>query len=459
MLVQQLGAMVVGRWYEITFTVSAWVSGSLKSDNFVQAGLTLASGVGVYKVIGLSSSTTFAFLRASANVDLTIDSISVREVLGNHAYQTTTTSRPTLSARYNLFANTEDASAWTKTRGDTGTSPVVTPDAAVAPNGTLSADRCVMSRGSGTTSAAYSLVYQSASHSVATVSLRSVWMRSFTGANQTVLLYDGSQAIGRVVTVTPAWQQFFLTGGTAAAVSSLVIGTRGGDPGTYYASGGDPNLDILIWGMDLRAASDGVGLPPYQRVVDANTYDTAGFPLYLQFDGVDDFLQTASVDFSGTDKLFASAALRKLSDAAAGIVVELSLVSNSNPGAFALLAPSGTNPTLGVYLRGATTVITNIPSGIASPASRVLTGVFDLAAAITQQARTRINGQPSGVSTSIDAGGGVFGSYPLYVGKRGLNTSTMFNGRLYSLLIRGAATPDATIATVESYLNQKARVY
>jgi len=35
----------------------------------------------------------------------------------------------------------------------------------------------------------------------------------------------------------------------------------------------------------------------------------------------------------------------------------------------------------------------------------------------------------------------------------------MFNGRLYGLLIRGAATPDATIDTVESYLNSKARIY
>lgn len=56
------------------------------------------------------------------------------------------------------------------------------------------------------------------------------------------------------------------------------------------------------------------------------------------------------------------------------------------------------------------------------------------------------------------AGTGNFGNYPIYIGRRG-GASLPFNGRLYSLLIRGAATPDATIAKVERYLNQKARIY
>ena len=39
---------------------------------------------------------------------------------------------------------------------------------------------------------------------------------------------------------------------------------------------------------DLRVKRDDSMLPAYQAVVDANTYDTVGFPLYLKFDKVDD---------------------------------------------------------------------------------------------------------------------------------------------------------------------------
>jgi len=172
---------------------------------------------------------------------------------------------------------------------------------------------------------------------------------------------------------------------------------------------------------------------------------------------VDDFLQTASVDFSGTNKLLATAALRKLSDSAAGTVVELSAVSNTSNGSFALLAPAGPNDTLAVYMRGATALTTTVPSGIPSPASRVFTGVMDTSAAVGSQSRSRLNGAHYAYAPQ-DSGGGNFGNYPLYIGRRG-GTSLPFNGRLYSLLIRGAATPDATIATVERYLNSKARIY
>lgn len=455
LVVAQLSALVIGRWYEVTFVISAWVSGTIKAEGL--SVIPPVSGVGTYTHRGTALAPTLSITRSSANVDVTIDSISVKELFGNHAYQATTTSRPTLSARYNLLTNTENATAWTKTQGDTGVLPVVTPDAALAPNGTLSADRCVMSRGLGATNAAFSLMFLSASHTSATVSVRSIWMRSFTGENQAVLLYDGSQTVGRVVTVTPQWQQFFLTGGNAAVGSSLVVGTRGGDPGTYYASGGDPNLDILVWGMDVRAANDGVGLPPYQRVVDAANYDTAGFPRYLKFDGVDDFLQTAAVDFSGTDKLFATAALRKLSDSVAGIVVELSAVSNTSNGSFALLAPAGANDTLAVYMRGATALTTSVPSGIPSPTSRVFTGVMDLSAAVGKQSQSRVNGARYAYA-SQDSGGGNFGVYPLYIGRRG-GTGLPLNGRIYGLVIRSNFASEAQLAAVERHLNQKARIY
>jgi hypothetical protein len=92
-----------------------------------------------------------------------------------------------------------------------------------------------------------------------------------------------------------------------------------GTNGFTYA--GDGTSGIYIWGADLRVANTGVNLPPYQRVNTATDYDTAGFPHYLRFDGVDDFLQTSSINFTSTDKMTVFAGVRKLSDAAASALV------------------------------------------------------------------------------------------------------------------------------------------
>uniref|UniRef100_UPI0026294541 hypothetical protein n=1 Tax=Zoogloea sp. TaxID=49181 RepID=UPI0026294541 len=53
---------------------------------------------------------------ASAGAVTYFDAISIKELPGNHRYQPSTTSRPTLSGRYNLVTRTEDptSSAWIK---------------------------------------------------------------------------------------------------------------------------------------------------------------------------------------------------------------------------------------------------------------------------------------------------------------------------------------------------------
>lgn len=454
----QIGGLTPGKYYELTLDVSliTAVGSGLACDGTTPA--ISFNTLGGKRYILRANSNILAIKRnAAVLTDIQISAVSVREVFGNHAYQVSTTSRPTLSARYNLVNQSEGVStpAWSKFVGGTASAPVVTENFALSPRGDMTADRVVISRGAGTSSGDYSLVsVATGAMATAVRTIRSVWMKSNTGATQNVALYDGAQNVGGAVTVTPEWKQFFLAGGTVGASSSLALGSRGGD---VWFSNSQADLDICVWGADIRAEGDGIGLPSYQRVADASNYDTAGFPLYLKFDGVDDFLQTASVDFSGTDKLFATAALRKLSDASAGVVVELSAVSNTNNGSFALLAPAGPNDTLAVYMRGATALTTSVPSGVPSPASRVFTGVMDTSEAVGRQSRSRLNGAHYAYA-SQDSGGGNFGNYPLYIGRRG-GTSLPFNGRLYALLIRSGATPDSLILKAERYLNQQARIY
>lgn len=360
-------------FYEITVTCSSCAAGSW----FVRCGFDTLSGnissTGTYKFRMIRGSNAFVYVVGNAGLSATFANISVRELPGNHAYQATTTSRPTLSARYNLLTGTESLATQS------------VPVAATAYTLTTAGP------GSVTLSGAASGTYTAGS---------------------------------RMVTCT------------AGALTLTVLGS--------------------VTQADLRPANDGVGLPPYQRVVDASTYDTAGFPLYLKFDGVDDFLQTASIDFRGSDKVFCAASFRKLSDATTGFLFELSAIIASNPGSFYITAPGAVNSgNIKLATKGTTEVnVATTAAGYPSPISAIASAVMDIAAPIST---LRINGVVA-QSSSASLGSGSLGNYPLYIGRRA-GSSLPFNGRLYGLLIRGAATPDATITKVERYLNQKVRIY
>jgi hypothetical protein len=65
----------------------------------------------------------------------------------------------------------------------------------------------------------------------------------------------------------------------------------------------------------------------------------------------------------------------------------------------------------------------------------------------------RLNGAQT-ASSSADQGTGNFGSYPLYIGRRN-NATLPFNGRIYQLIVRGAASSAAEIASTERYIAGK----
>ena len=57
-----------------------------------------------------------------------------------------------------------------------------------------------------------------------------------------------------------------------------------------------------------------------------------------------------------------------------------------------------------------------------------------------------------------DQGTGTYGNYPLYIGRRG-GTTMPFNGRIYQLIVRGAASNAGQIAAGEAWCNGKTRAY
>lgn len=395
-----------------------------------------------------AAGTLPVYAPGQGQVDPPVGRILDKSGRGNHAYQATTTSRPTLSARYNLLTATEGlASApWTINGTCTRTDAFAT-----APDGTLTATRIQLGtlatdevRQTFSTSAGAGIGYTA-----------SIWLKSNTGNDQQVRLKNTHINVidnFLTVTVTSDWQRFSLTvtNGASAGTGQLLGVTN---------TAGDLPKDILVCGADLRVANDGIGLPPYQRVVDASNYDTAGFPLYLKFDGVDDWLQTASVDFSGTDKITLACSARKQADTSVGELLGFSATPNLSAGGFGVLAPPSATPRLEVSVCGTTNGYVHVHS--AAPETGVYVARLNLSVAGVADGKVSV--RKNGVvviplQIGPGAGTGNFGNYPLYIGRRG-GSSLPFNGRLYGLIICGAATPDTTIAKVERYLNQKAKVF
>lgn len=175
---------------------------------------------------------------------------------------------------------------------------------------------------------------------------------------------------------------------------------------------------------------------------------------YLTFDGVDDWLQTANIDFSATDKMTVVAGVRKLSDAAIGCVAELSADAGPNAGTWFLLAPR--DGSVGNYgFRSAGSLVVDINAAtFAAPVTSVLSCSGNIAGDL---ATIRVNGGAA-ATNAADQGAGNYGNYPLYIGRRG-GTSLPFNGRLYSLIVRGALSDTNQITQAESYVNLKTGAY
>ena len=185
--------------------------------------------------------------------------------------------------------------------------------------------------------------------------------------------------------------------------------------------------------------------PQYQ--IDAN-----GLP-YLLFDGTDDWFISPTIT-PGIDKAQVFAGVRKLSDAALGVLAETSAAGGV--GSVSVLAPRTSTTSYGYASRGSLTAEANTTAGaFPAPITNVLTGIGDIAADV---ATLRVNGTQVATSAT-DQGTGNYLAYPLYVGRRG-GTTLPFNGRVYQLLVRFGANLDAsTIAATEAFVNSRTGAY
>ena len=446
---------------------SASYTGSLQNYN------TPSGGSHTLVFTASSSQSTIAFYVNSSTAGhwIGVDNISVRELPGNHAYQTTATSRPVLSARYNLLTKTQqfDDGYWNKNNVSITANIAATAD----PLGANTADKLIPNNGvtMGFPSS------QTPLNSPVTVTkgltyIGSIYAKKaefdrlslfFTdGVAGSEVVYDLNagtvvSGAGTIRSVGDGWHLCSFSrsasanhGGAPAALSALRISAK-----DSVATVGDGTSGIYIWGADLRVANDGANLPPYQRVNTATDYDTAGFPHYLRFDGVDDWLVTNTIT-PGIDKVQVFAGVRKQSDAAHGTVVELGLdTSNTSSGSFCVLSPSST-VTVGAQDFQSRGTVFSVARGVRlAPNTNILTGLGDISG---DRATLCINGVQAAQNTA-DQGTGNFLAYPLYIGRRG-GTTFPFNGHLYSLIVRcGSNLPAATIENTEKYINGLTKAY
>jgi hypothetical protein len=154
----------------------------------------------------------------------------------------------------------------------------------------------------------------------------------------------------------------------------------------------------------------------------------------------------------GTDKMTVFAGVRKLSDAALGIVVETSTTPGN--GSISLIAPRNNGAaTYGFVSRGTTEASANTTGVFAAPITNVLTGLGDIAGDLST---LRVNGTQVAQSTA-DQGTGTYLAYPLYIGHRFNNppttpSSLFFSGHLYSLIVRGAQSTADQISYTEAWV-------
>ena len=207
----------------------------------------------------------------------------------------------------------------------------------------------------------------------------------------------------------------------------------------------------------VTASGDGVGsctdLSPNGKHASSSggarpTWNSAG---YATFDAFDDYLQTAAIDFSGTNKLTVIASLRKV-DEETRIIFELSTSTTTNAGSSNMVA--GINN--GSYYSSSATGDAPISQGHAAkwmsssfPEQAVITAEHDIAGDLS---RLRRNGV-AGVDGTADKGAGNFGNYPIYLGARA-GASLFFNGRIYRLLVIGRALTTTERAAAERWAAQ-----
>lgn len=411
-----------------------------------------------------TAAITLFWTASAAGETRTLSNISVKLLAGNHAFQSTSAQRPTLgrnpfTGTRNILTFTEqfDNAAWTKS----GSS--VSVNATTAPDGTLTADKLQVLDTSNSqknvsqTVGAISTTYTDTVYAKA-AELSWLVINQFDGADRRTWFNLSNGTVGTTAAGTTAsiqalpngWYRCTAVRAMGTGSITLVLNVANADNSAVFV--GTVGQGIFVWGAQRETGSTATA---YQRVVSSFDVTEAGVPdvWYLSFDGTDDGMLTNTIT-PGIDKAQVFTGVRKLSDAASGLIAETSVSIASNNGAIRFSAPKGASANYAFDTKGTVEAGAFTSNTFAAPITNVVTGIGDIAGDV---ATIRVNGTVA-ASTTTDQGTGNYLAYPLYIGRRG-GSSLPLNGRIYSLILRfGANLSAVQIAQTETWVGGKTGV-
>ena len=424
----------------------------VESGSFSPASLFAASEPGIW-LDPSDPATVFSDPEGTTQAEIGDPVALVLDKSGNenHATQPVVASRPILgrvpaTGRRNLLTRTEefDNTVWV---GASNTNVQIVQNSALAPDGSMTAARYIAGLNAGISSGVS--FGQRRDATVTGPHRGTVWVRGVGSTiGKTVRLWwwfsGGSAATGDNGTVTPVltgdWQQITMTPSITTIGQAFFRLDTGSGLGSFLSG-----EEMEIWHPQFELGSTPT---PYQRVGSEYDVTEAGVPSlhYLSFDGVDDFMETPIIT-PDTDKVQVFAGVRKLSDAAIGLLAEMGSTGNQD-GIFNVAAPLNTTGSSYRLASRGTAQSTAVATGFGAPVSSIITGLGDISG---DRATLRVDGVQVEQST-VDQGTGNYLAYPLYIGARA-GTSLFFNGHIYSLITRfGPNLPIATIESVERHV-------
>ena len=386
---------------------------------------------------GVTPIMSFQALGMGAGESINIKNIRVYAVPGNHATQTTSAARPVLSARVNLITYSEQLNSndWSKY------AVAISADAGVAPDSTTTADLLY-----ATSTGAVRSLYRGG---LPSVSKRHRYYAKASGKDWFCILAETTAAggvwfdvaNGVLGTVSAGWTGSIESAGngwyvcTATSTASFstytAVGPTDADNSTTVTASGTDG--ILVWGADVRTASTSSALPAYQQITDAATYDTVGFPYYLDFDGVDDSMSTT----------FAAAQAQPNS---IGVGIKFNIGDRSE------YVFDGVDINRSALYKGPTNLRIFAGSALADPTAAGTNDHVALGRFQSILSNLRVDG--SSVATG-SAGSGQWGGVTLGAA---YNAVFFLNGRIYSFVGVNRTLTAGEIDDLESYLGTKSGV-
>jgi len=293
------------------------------TEVYINCGITIGSGTtrasrtaqptlssGTLRVITLANTASTSVEVLFNAVDGgQVDNITCKSLEGNHATQATAAARPVFGSRVNLLTKTDSfASAdWIKAGSLT-----ITDNAALAPDGTMTA---TLLAPTGTSSSAYQTINSAMNNTLHITAKASgknfLYLIDATGASSGASfdLISGvvaSTAAGHTATIAPTAEGYYICTVKNLTSTYLYFQVGVADSAGSLVTSADAGKGILLWRPQFERGSTAT---PYQRVNTATDYDTAGFPTFLKYDGVDDSLSSATGG-GGTAGFFYTAAIQ-----------------------------------------------------------------------------------------------------------------------------------------------------